>query len=429
MVDPTLAAAPREPLHPDYLSAMAALLGDRLKLDHATREQHGASEAHFATQPPDAVAFPATTEEVMAIVRLCTAYLVPIIPCGAGTALEGQLAAVEGGVTVDLSQMNRILDVRSEDLDCTVEADVTHEHLNAHLRDQGMFFPIYPGANATIGGMASTRASETAAVRYGTMREVALSLRVVTPDGRDIRAGGRARKSATGYDLTRLMIGAEGTFGIITEISLRLHPIPETISTAVCSFATLAGAVDTVIATMQLALPLARIELLDEVQMRAINAYAGLGLAERPTLFLEFHGSAGSVAEDVASFEAIAADLGGSALLWSSLAEERSRLWSAQHQAYYASLALRPGSTGWATDVCVPISRLAECIVETRRDLDDTAIPTPIVGHVGDGNFHVLFVLDPESRVEEAEAHRRNTRLVERALDPAGFFNPGKVFL
>jgi D-lactate dehydrogenase (cytochrome) len=457
----------RRPLEPMFLVGLATLLGERLRLDLPTREQHGASEAHFATMPPDAVAFPVTTEEVVTIVRLCGEHRVPMVPYGAGTALEGQLAAVAGGLTIDMSLMSKIIAVHPEDLDCTVEAGVTREQLNAHLRDVGLFFPIDPGANATIGGMASTRASGTNAVRYGTMRDVILSLRIVTPEGRDLRTGQRARKSAAGYDLTRLMIGAEGTLGIITEISLRLNPIPETISAAVCGFDRLADAVNSVIEAMQMSLPLARIELLDEVQMAAINRHSSLGHAERPTLFLEFHGSPGSVAEDISNFRMIAEHHGGADFSWSNLPEERSRLWAARHAAYYAGLGLRPGSVGWATDVCVPISRLADCILETREDLDTTNIPTPIVGHVGDGNFHVLFVLDPDNPDEEAEAHRLNARLIERALamggtctgehgiglgkqegllaemgedgvdmmrtikraiDPQGLFNPGKIF-
>jgi D-lactate dehydrogenase (cytochrome) len=413
----------RRPLESVFLSSMALLLGDRLKLDLPTREQHGASEAHFATMPPDAVAFSLKTEEIVTIVRLCGEHRVPIVPYGAVTALEGQLAAVAGGLTIDMSLMNRIIAVHTEDLDCTVEAGVTREQLNAHLRDMGLFFPIDPGANATIGGMASTRASGTNAVRYGTMRDVILSLRIVTPEGRDLRTGQRARKSAAGYDLTCLMIGAEGTLGIITEISLRLHPIPETISAAVCGFDRLADAVNTVIEAMQMSLPLARIELLDEVQMAAINLHSSLGHAELPTLFLEFHGSPGSpgsVAEDISNFRKIAEGHGGCDFSWSNLPEERSKLWAARHAAYYAGLGLRPRSVGWATDVCVPISRLAECILETRKDLDTTDIPTTIVGHVADGNFHVVFVPDPDNPEEEAEAHRLNARLIERALAMGG---------
>ncbi|KRB80590.1 lactate dehydrogenase [Sphingomonas sp. Root710] len=448
------------------VAALRAAIGDRLQLGDAIRNQHGSSEAHFPVMPPDAVAFPRTTEEVAALVRICGEYDLPIVPYGAGTSLEGQVAAVAGGLCIDLSEMNAIVTVHAEDLDCTVQAGVTREQLNEYLRDMGLFFPIDPGANATIGGMAATRASGTNAVRYGTMREAILSLTAVMPDGRIVRTARRARKSAAGYDLTRLLIGSEGTLGVITEVTLRLHGIPETISSAVCAFDTLKGAVDTVILAIQIGVPVARIEFVDEVQIAAINAYAKMDLAVKPTLFFEFHGSAASVAEQVQTVGEIAAGNGGGAFEWSNLPEERSRLWKARHQAYYAGLALRPGSTGWATDVCVPISRLAECIVETRADLDAVAIPTPIVGHVGDGNFHVLFVLDPDNPEEAAQAERLNARLVERALamdgtctgehgiglgkqqwlveehgegvdvmraikqalDPRGLFNPGKIF-
>lgn len=448
------------------LDEMRAIIGDRLQLGDAIRQQHGQSEAHFDTMPPDAVAYPKSSEEVAALVRICAAHAIPVIPYGAGTCLEGQVAAVRGGLCLDMSQMNRIIAVNPEDLDCTVEAGVTREELNSHLRDMGLFFPIDPGANATIGGMASTRASGTNAVRYGTMREAVLSLRVITPDGRDIRTARRARKSAAGYDLTRLMIGAEGTLGIITEVTIRLHGIPETISSAVCPFETLEGAVNTVIMAIQLGIPVARIELVNETQIAAINAYSQMDLAVQPTLFFEFHGSPVSVQEQVDMVGQIASDCGGGEFAWSNLPEERSRLWKARHQAYYAALALRPGSTGWATDVCVPISRLAECILETQADLDGASMPAPIVGHVGDGNFHVVFVLDPDSADEMAEAMELNERLVSRALamdgtctgehgiglgkqqcliaelgegvnvmraikqalDPQGLFNPGKIF-
>jgi D-lactate dehydrogenase (cytochrome) len=398
------------------IESLHNLLGDRLALGEAVCRQHGSSEAHYGIAAPDAVAFPGSTAEVVEIVRLCAEARAPIIAYGAGTSLEGQTLATTGGICIDLTGMNRILAVRPEDLDCTVEAGVTREQLNADLRDKGLFFPLDPGANATIGGMAATRASGTNAVRYGTMREAVLSLRVVTADGRDITTGGRARKSSAGYDLTRLFVGSEGTLGIITEVSVRLHGIPETIASAVCPFATLGGAVDTVIAAVQSGVPMARIELLDEVQILAINRHAKLDLVEAPTLFLEFHGSPAGVAEQVELVSAIAQEYGGGDFRWSNLAEERSRLWKARHQAYYAALALRPGSTGYVTDVCVPVGRLAECILETRRDLDACTIPTPIVGHVGDGNFHVVFVLDPDSEAEFAEATRLNERLVERAL-------------
>ncbi len=416
--------------------------------------------------PPDAVIFPRTTETVAAIVKVCIAANVPIIPFGAGTSLEGNTSALYGGVCIDLSEMNRIVAVHPEDLDCTVEAGVRREELNEYLRDQGLFFPIDPGANATIGGMASTRASGTNAVRYGTMRDAVLGLTVVTPTGEIIRTARRARKSAAGYDLTRLMIGSEGTLGIITEVTLRLHGIPEVISSAVCSFETIGGAVDTVVQTIQIGVPVARVEILDDVQMRAVNLYSKLDYPELTTLFFEFHGSAAGVAEQIEMVKDIASSNGGGDFRWSNLPEERSKLWKARHTAYYAAVNLRAGAVGWVTDVCVPISRLAQCIVETKTDLEASNLPATIVGHVGDGNFHVIFALDPESKEEAAEAERLNVRIVERALvmdgtctgehgiglgkqewlvaelgeavdvmravkraiDPKNLFNPGKIF-
>ncbi|HEY1881242.1 MAG TPA: FAD-linked oxidase C-terminal domain-containing protein [Caulobacteraceae bacterium] len=399
---------------------LRAVVGDRLNLGEAVRAAHGRSESHFETVLPDAVAFPRSTEEVLGLVRTCIAAEVPIIPFGAGTSIEGNTTPVRGGLTIDLSQMDRIVAVNPADLDCTVEAGVRREQLNVHLRDQGLFFPIDPGANATLGGMAATRASGTNAVRYGTMREAVLALRVVTPDGKDIRTARRARKSAAGYDLTRLMIGSEGTLGIITEVTLRLHGIPEAISSAVCSFQTLGGAVDTVVQAIQMGVPMARIEILDDVQMRAVNRWSKLDYPELTTLFFEFHGSEASVAEQVATVEALAAENGGGQFSWSNLPEERSRLWKARHEAYYAAVGLRPGCVGWPTDVCVPIGRLADCIAETKRDLEGASIPAPILGHVGDGNFHVVFVIDPNRPEELAEAERLNSRLVERALSMDG---------
>lgn len=400
--------------------SLQAIFGDRLHVGEAMRAQHGASEAHFDTVLPDAVVFAHTTEEVVAAVKACVAHGTPIIAYGAGTSIEGNTTPVQGGVTIDLSQMDKILQLNPEDFDVTVQAGVRREQLNAHLRDQGLFFPIDPGANATIGGMAATRASGTNAVRYGTMREAVLSLRVVTPDGRDIRTARRARKSAAGYDLTRLFIGSEGTLGIITEVTLRLHGIPEAILSAVCSFETIQGAVDTVVQSIQLGVPLARVEILDDVQMRASNAWSGLDYPEKTTLFFEFHGSERYVQEQVETVSELAAGNGGSAFRWSNLPEERNALWKARHEAYYAALGLRKGAVGWPTDVCVPIGRLAECIAQTKQDLDAASIPAPILGHVGDGNFHVVFVLDPDNPAEAAEAEALNARLVRRALDMDG---------
>ncbi|WP_269514796.1 FAD-binding oxidoreductase [Brevundimonas subvibrioides] len=403
-----------------FIASLRGVFGDRLHLGEAMRAQHGASEAHFHTVLPDAVVFALSTEEVVAAVKLCGAAGVPIIAYGAGTSIEGNTTPVNGGLTIDLSLMDQIVQVNAEDFDVTVQAGCRREQLNEHLRDVGLFFPIDPGANATIGGMASTRASGTNAVRYGTMREAVLSLRVVTPDGRDIRTARRARKSAAGYDLTRLFVGSEGTLGIITEITLRLHGIPESILSAVCSFETLAGAVDTTVQAIQLGVPLARVEILDDVQMRAVNAWSNLDYPEKTTLFFEFHGSERYVEEQVATVSALASDNGGGAFQWSSLPEERARLWKARHEAYYAAIGLRKGCVGWPTDVCVPISRLAECITETKKDLEAASIPGPILGHVGDGNFHVVFVIDPDKPEEAAEAEALNRRLVQRALDMDG---------
>ncbi len=363
---------------------------------------------------------PASTAEVATIVSLCAQYKTPVIAFGTGTSLEGHVAALKGGVCIDLSQMNRILRVGAEDLDATVEAGVTRKQLNEYLRDTGLFFPIDPGADASLGGMAATRASGTNAVRYGTMRENVLSLTVVLADGRVIRTASRARKSAAGYDLTRLFVGSEGTLGVITEVTVRLYGIPEAISAAVCAFPTIAAAVDTVILTIQSGVPVARIELLDEAQIDAINKYSKLDHRVAPTLFFEFHGSDAGVAEQVETVKAIAAEHGGDDFRWATSPEERSKLWQARHDAYYAALALRPGSKGWPTDVCVPISRLAACIAETKRDLAQSSIPSALAGHVGDGNFHLIFMIDPQSQEEIAEAGRLNERMVNRALAMEG---------
>jgi D-lactate dehydrogenase (cytochrome) len=411
------------------------------------------------------VAFPDSTAEVAAIVRTCAAHGVPVIAYGTGTALEGGVIPEHGGIVVNLQHLDRIVRVSAEDLDATVEAGVTRERLNAHLRDLGLFFPIDPGADASLGGMAATRASGTNAVRYGTMRDNVLSLTVVLADGRVVRTARRARKSSAGYDLTRLFVGSEGTLGIITEVTLRLAGVPEAVSAAVCSFDTLDGAVDTVIRTIQLGVPVARLELLDDVQMDAVNRYSGLSHPVRDTLFLEFHGSATGVREDAELVQQIAAEHGGSAFAWADGHEERRKLWAARHDAAWANKALRPGCGLWATDVCVPISRLAECIRETKRDLRESFLMAPLVGHVGDGNFHLSFLVRRDDPREVAEAERLHERLVmralamdgtctgehgvgtgkmrflaaehgdgldvmravKRALDPLGIMNPGKV--
>ena len=406
----------REAAKPELLAALRQRLGDRLSTSAAVCAQHGKDESYHQPHAPDAVAFVQTTDEAAAVVGLCAQYKTPIIPFGTGTSLEGHVAALKGGVCIDLSQMNHILRVGAEDLDATVEAGVTRKQLNEYLRDTGLFFPIDPGADASLGGMASTRASGTNAVRYGTMRENVLALKVVLPDGRVVNTSRRARKSAAGYDLTRLFVGAEGTLGVITEVTVRLYGIPEAISAAVCAFPTIAAAVDTVILTIQSGIPVARIELLDEPQMEAINKYSKLDHKIAPTLFFEFHGTTAGVAEQVELVKGIAADNGGDDFRWASSQEERSKLWQARHDAYYAALALRPGSKGWATDVCVPISRLAECIAETKLDLAQSSIPSALAGHVGDGNFHLIFMIDPNRPEEIAEASRLNDKMVTRAL-------------
>lgn len=456
----------RKPLPASLVAALEERFADRFQRSEAVLGQHGSSESHFAPVLPDAVVFARSTDDVVALVKLCSAADIPIVPFGAGTSIEGNALAVQGGISLDMSLMDRIVAVNAEDFDCVVQPGVRREELNVHLRDQGLFFPIDPGANATIGGMASTRASGTNAVRYGTMKDAVLSLEVVTPQGEVIRTARRARKSAAGYDLTRLYVGSEGTLGILTEVTLRLHPVPDTISAAVCSFDTLGGAVDTVVQSIQCAVPVARVEILDAKQMIAVNRWSKLDYPEAPTLFFEFHGSAGHVAEQVETVKSLAEANGGSAFNWSNLPEERTRLWRARHEAYYAAINMRAGAIGWATDVCVPISRLAECIAETHVDLDAASVPATILGHVGDGNFHVIFSIDPDAPEEMAEVEGINARLVERALamdgtctgehgigigkqlwlvaelggaveqmrmikralDPQNLFNPGKIF-
>jgi D-lactate dehydrogenase (cytochrome) len=408
----SVAAAAVEPA----IAALKALLGDRLSTARAVRDHHGKDESWHVPHAPDAVAFPLATEEVAEIVRICARHRTPVIPFGTGTSLEGHVVALSGGISVDLTRMNNVLRVNAADLDVTVQAGVRRKQLNEYLRDTGLFFPIDPGADASIGGMTATRASGTNAVRYGTMRENVLALTVVLPDGRVIRTARRARKSAAGYDLTRLFVGSEGTLGVITEITLRLYGIPEAISAAVCAFDTIEGAVNTVISTIQAGIPVARIELLDDVQMEAINRYAKLNYPPKDTLFLEFHGTAAGVREQAEMVQAIAADNGGEDFRWATDAEERKKLWQARHDAAYASKALRPGAEVWATDVCVPISRLAECILETKKDLAASPLVAPLVGHVGDGNFHLTFVINRDDPQELAEAERINDRLVMRAL-------------
>ena len=402
------------------LDALRPLLGARLSETEAMRAQHGHDEAHHAPAPPDAVAFAESASEVAEIVKICAREGCPIIPWGVGTSLEGQVIPTRGGLTLDMSRMDRVLAVNAEDLDAVVQPGITRRALNAALRDTGLFFSVDPGADATLGGMAATRASGTNAVRYGTMRENVLALEVVLADGEVIRTGSRARKSSAGYDLTKLFVGSEGTLGIITEMTVRLHGQPEAVSAAVCAFPDIASAVTAVILTMQMGLPVARIELLDAVMIRGVNAYSKMDLDEAPTLFLEFHGTEAAVAETAERVGEITAEHGASGFRWATRAEERNRLWRARHDAYYAGKALRPGAKGWVTDACVPISRLAEAIAETEADLADSALIAPLVGHVGDGNFHLAILLDPDDPAERAEAERLSGRIAERALRLGG---------
>jgi D-lactate dehydrogenase (cytochrome) len=445
---------------------LSAMIGPRATVARSVLEQHGQSEAYHRVLPPDVVVFPETTQEVVEIVRLCASLRMPIIPFGAGTSLEGNTAAVAGGVCIDFARMNRVLAIHTGDMDVAAQPGITRKQLNGELRGTGLFFPIDPGADASIGGMTSTRASGTMAVRYGTMKDNVMALEVVLADGRLIRTGKRARKSSAGYDLTRLFVGAEGTLGVITEITLKLHPLPQAISAAVCSFDTLQNAVDTAIAVIQSAVPVARIELVDDVMMRGINNHSKLGYREAPTLFFEFHGSETGVAEQAEVAEAIAADHGGRGFEWAKAAEQRSRLWHARDNTLYAGLGLRPGARAMITDVCVPVSRLAECLTETRKDADASGLVAPIVGHVGDGNFHMLILIDPANPDDVTRAKALHARMVaraiamegtctgehgiglgkigflvdelgeavdvmrdiKRALDPQGLMNPGKIF-
>ena len=452
----------------DAIDAARDFLGDRLSTNASLREQHSHGEDTQPHGDPAAVAFVETSEEAARILALCNSQNIPVVPFGAGTSLEGHVTPVRGGISLDLSRMNAILEVNTADMDCRVQAGVTRPQLNDHLRDQGLFFPVDPGSECTIGGMCATRASGTAAVRYGTIRENVLGLEVALPDGRLIRTGGRVRKSATGYDLTHLMIGSEGTLGIITEIQLRLHGIPEAMSAAICQFDTLAGAVESVIAILQAGIPIARIELLDDVQMNACIAFSKLeGYRDLPTLLLEFHGTTSAVAEQAALAQDITAEYGAHGFQWASDATERNRLWKARHDAYWACLALKPGHKGIATDAIVPISRLADLIMGAKEDILASDLTAPIVGHVGDGNFHtVILVPNTEDGIDRAWAldkkivaralalggscsgehgvgigkrefleqeHGPETlalmRQVKAAIDPRGIMNPGKLFL
>jgi D-lactate dehydrogenase (cytochrome) len=403
------------------VDALKQLLGTRANDSATVREHHSHGESYHTPAAPDIVCFPHTTDEVAAIVKISAAHRVPVVAFGAGTSLEGHVNAIHGGISIDLREMNRIVCVSVEDLDATVEAGVTRLQLNKALNNTGLTFPVDPGADATIGGMTATRASGTTAVRYGTMRENVLGLTVVLADGRVIHTGTRARKSSAGYDLTRLFVGSEGTLGIITDVRLRLHPLPEAVSAATCAFDSIRGAVETVIATIQLGIPVARIELVDEASMDAVNRYSKTNYPAAPALFFEFHSdSARHVADQAEAVQALALERGGRGFEWATHLEDRERLWLARHKALYAALALRAGGQAWTTDVCVPISRLAECIVETEQDNIGAPFPICLVGHAGDGNFHLIYVLDPSIPAEIAAAQRLNDRLVMRALALGG---------
>jgi D-lactate dehydrogenase (cytochrome) len=398
------------------IAALAARFGNRLVTSRAVREQHGNTLTWIENQPPDAVVFPQSTSDVQDIVRLCAAELVPVIAYGAGTSLEGQINAPRGGICLDFRDMNRVLAIHPEDLDCVVEPGITRKQLDEKVRRDGIFFPVDPGADATLGGMAATRCSGTSAVRYGTMKDNVLALKVVLANGEVISTARRAKKSSAGYDLTRLMIGAEGTLGLITELTLRLAGIPEAISAGICPFPSVEAACNATILSIQSGIPLARIELLDAFQVRACNMYSKLSLPEVPMLFVEFHGTEANVAQQSQLFGEIAQEFGGGPFDWATRAEDRSKLWQARHDAYWAGRGLRPGAQPFATDVCVPISRLAECVTETQRDLAESRLIAPLLGHVGDGNFHLSMLVDTADADEVTRANGFLERLVARAL-------------
>jgi len=448
------------------LGILKQAFGERFQTGQSFREQHAHTTTYLPGQLPDGVVFVETSDDVKSVVKVCSEHRVPMIPFGVGSSLEGQVNAPSGGISIDFSRMNKVLRISPGDLDVTVEPGMTREELNRELRDTGLFFPIDPGANATIGGMASTRASGTNAVRYGTMKDNVLALTVVTADGEEIRTARRARKSSAGYDLTRLFVGSEGTLGVITSVTLKLQGIPEKIGGGVCAFPSVEAACDAVIMTIQMGIPVARIELLDDVQIRACNAYSGLSYPEKPTLFLEFHGTEETVRIQSEQFAEIASDCGGDEFHWTANAEERTKLWNARHNAYWAGRALDPSLNGLSTDVCVPISRLAECVAETQADIRDAGLLAPIVGHAGDGNFHVLVLFDDKDPASVANVEAFTGRLSRRALamdgtctgehgvgqgkmsyldeelggavelmrsikkgfDPQNLFNPGKIF-
>ena len=410
----------RRPLPAEMSEALRARFGDRFSVANAVRDHHGNDESPYPSMLPDGVVFAQSTEDVVAVVNLCNQHGVPLIAYGAGSSLEGHILAIEGGISLDMTQMNKIVVLHAEDQTVTVQAGLTRKQLNEQIRDSGLFFPIDPGADASLGGMSATRASGTNAVRYGTMRENVVSLTVVTAQGKVIRTSRRARKSSAGYDLTRLFVGSEGTLGIITEVTVKLYPQPEAVSAAVCNFPTVHEAVQCVIQTIQLGVPVARVELMDANAVMAGNRYAKLTLRETPLLLFEFHGSEASVKEQAQTVQELAKDCGGMDFEWAERPEDRNRLWTARHNAYFAGLQLRPGCRASTTDVCVPISRLAECIDEATRLLEKASFPSTIVGHVGDGNFHVLMLLDPDSQEEWEESERLNHHLVTQAIEADG---------
>ncbi|NBY26149.1 MAG: FAD-binding protein [Betaproteobacteria bacterium] len=399
------------------LAALKARFAERCSTALVVREQHGRDESAFTTVPPPAaVVFAQSTQEVAEVVTLASQYRVPVIPFGIGSSLEGHLLAVQGGISIDVSRMNQVLTINAEDLTVTVQPGVTRKQLNEAVKSTGLFFPIDPGADATLGGMSATRASGTNAVRYGTMRENVLALEVVTASGEVIRTGTRAKKSSAGYDLTRLMVGSEGTLGVITEVTVKLYPLPEAISAAVCSFPSIEAAVRTTIQIIQLGIPIARVELIDANSVRMVNAHSKLTLREEPQLLMEFHGSPASVKEQAEAVQEIAAEFGGNAFEWATTPEERTRLWTARHNAYFAAIQSRPGCRAISTDTCVPISRLADCLLDSVAEAEASGLPYFLVGHVGDGNFHFGYLIDPDNPAERATAEQLNHALVARAL-------------
>ncbi len=408
------------PIPAAMLAALRERFGERCSTAATVREQHGRGESVYDAAPPEAVVFCESTDDVATVVALCNQHAVPVIPFGVGSSLEGHLLAVQGGVSVDLGRMNRVVHVNAEDLTVTVQAGVTREQVNREIKDLGLFFPIDPGANASLGGMAATRASGTNAVRYGTMRENVLGLTVVTASGEVVHTGTRAKKSAAGYDLTRLMVGSEGTLGVMTEITLRLYPLPEAVSAAVCHFPSIDAAVQTTIQIIQMGVPIARCELLDAHAIRAVNRHSKLGLREAPMLLMEFHGSEAGVKEQAETVQMLAREHGGEDFQWARTPEERTRLWTARHQAYFAALQMRAGCRCQSSDTCVPISRLAESINDSISEAEASGIPYWVVGHVGDGNFHLSYLMDPDDPQEIAEVERLNVLMVQRALRLGG---------